>query len=147
MISVDLIISVGNNRKSQHGKDRKDQTTELQLSSRCLMLSVLYFLSQLCTYTPGIVFYGCGDILLANRRAAMYQLEISRAVFGTETVETLRIYEAEIVEKVHSTPSFLLKDVNVSQGIPASPPLLTNQSYVLHSNNQTGPVRRNANYG
>ena len=33
------------------------------------MLTVLYFLSQLCTYTPGIVFYGCGDIVLAKRLA------------------------------------------------------------------------------
>ena len=42
------------------------------------MLTVLYFLSQLCTYTPGIVFYGCGDILLANR-VADHQARINRA--------------------------------------------------------------------
>ena len=42
------------------------------------MLTVLYFLSQLCTYTPGIVFYGCGDILLANR-VADHQARITRA--------------------------------------------------------------------
>ena len=42
------------------------------------MLTVLYFLSQLCTYTPGIVFYGCGDILLANR-GADHQARMTRA--------------------------------------------------------------------
>ena len=47
------------------GQSSAAGVAELRLSVRCLGLTVWYFLSQLCTYTPGLVFYQCGD-LVAN---------------------------------------------------------------------------------
>ncbi|XP_023327104.1 uncharacterized protein LOC111700434 [Eurytemora carolleeae] len=35
--------------------------SDLKISMKCLALSFWFFISQLCTYTPGILFLGCGD--------------------------------------------------------------------------------------
>lgn len=32
---------------------------ELKLTIRCLSLTMVYFLSQLCTFLPGVIFFGC----------------------------------------------------------------------------------------
>ena len=42
-------------------KQERRSVQELKISMRCLGLTVWFFLSQLCTYTPGVVFYQCGD--------------------------------------------------------------------------------------
>ena len=43
-------------------KQERRSVQELKISMRCLGLTVWFFLSQLCTYTPGVVFYQCGDV-------------------------------------------------------------------------------------
>ena len=72
------------------------------------MLSLLYFVSQLCTYTPGIIFYNCGNfnsvgnIGTNGKVNVMMKNESNPSALQFKDVEMLLADEAKTPESFNS---------------------------------------------
>ena len=127
------------------------------------MLAVFYFLSQLCTYTPGIVFFGCGNIAPISGTVPMNPSGISGIVSTNHSYPThIMLNTSETPDDEHVITSPLLSNAvitpnrpyplfsnTVDKPSPTSPILpntLGNPSTPLPLTDQRYPVKRSVNY-
>ena len=124
------------------------------------MLAVFYFLSQLCTYTPGIVFFGCGNIAPISGTVPSNPSGISGIVSTNHSYPThIMLNTSETPDDEHVITSPLLSNAVITPKGPSpllsntvdnpSPILrntLGNPSTPLPPTDQRYPVKRSVNY-
>ena len=97
-IKINISVQSSPETSPNEKKVGKKKIHELQISVKCLSLSAWFFLSQLCTYTPGIVFYRCGDISLTLNTTSLGQLSTGLHLYTDFSKEPTYKFSQIVIE-------------------------------------------------